>query len=70
MSNTDHCWHGVAGVVLDMNPPIYPVQCCWCGIRGSSQASWDGEQMPGHGPEVLGHPARHQPEGPCPKREP
>ena len=62
-----HCWHNVAGVVLDCNPPIVPIVCCHCGIHGQAQASREFYSAPGHGQFITTPRMRYSPTTECEK---
>lgn len=44
-----HYLHRTSGVVLDMNPQIYPVKCCYCDVSGGVRHEKTSRVIDGHG---------------------
>ena len=66
----EHCWHGVEGIVLDCNPPIYPERCCHCGVAGQWQCTLESLPIHGHGAYTSSPRIRHTVDSECPYAPP
>jgi len=61
----EHCWHESAGVVRLSNPPLYPVQCCRCGVDGHRRDYFERLRSTEHGPYAKVSKPVFDPETEC-----